>query len=252
MKNIPYAMALCVSMALFHSNVWSAEPTAAPKIKSTTKEFSVKLGATRVIYQPGSSGSMLSVINVQDYPILVQSKALSEDKQSDAPFLVTPPVFRIDGGQQSRIRIVQTGGNFPTDRESLNWLCITGIPPKSDDEWSEGKGPAPTEATLEVQLRVNNCIKLLIRPAALKGTSVDVASSLAWRKDGNKLVVNNPTPFFMNLKSVKVGGVDVKQLEYVSPMSSQQFNIPSGATGAVEWVVITDYGGDSSTFQSKL
>ncbi|MDO2495886.1 fimbria/pilus periplasmic chaperone [Escherichia coli] len=27
-------------------------------------------------------------------------------------------------------RIVRTGGDFSVDRESLQWICIKGIPPK--------------------------------------------------------------------------------------------------------------------------
>ena len=247
-----YAWACCAAMALAQGVAWGNETPASQAIKSTTKSFTVKLGATRVIYQPGSSGSTLSVINPQDYPILVQSKAYGEDKTSDAPFIVTPPVFRLDGEQQSRIRIVQTGGTFPADRESLNWLCITGIPPKPDDAWSEGKGPAPTEATLEVQLRINNCVKLLIRPAALKGEPTDVATSLTWRREGTRLIATNPTPFYMNLKTLTVGGKKVEGLDYIPPHDSRQFTLPSGASGSLEWTIITDYGGDSRRYQAQL
>ncbi|NPE97657.1 Dr fimbrial biogenesis chaperone DraB, partial [Escherichia coli] len=69
----------------------------------------------------------------QDYPMLVQSEVLSEDQKSPAPFVVTPPLFRLDGQQSSRLRIVRTGGEFPSDRESLQWICVKGIPPKEDD-----------------------------------------------------------------------------------------------------------------------
>ncbi|HHR5860528.1 TPA: fimbria/pilus periplasmic chaperone [Providencia alcalifaciens] len=241
-------MVLCASMALISGGAYGEKP----QIKSNTKSFSVKLGATRVIYQPGSSGSTLTVINPQDYPILVQSKVHGEDKISDAPFIVTPPVFRLDGEQQSRIRIVQTGGDFPTDRESLNWLCVTGVPPKPDDTWNEGKVPAPTEATLEVQLRINSCVKLLIRPTAVKGEPTDVATSVVWSREGNSLVATNPTPFFMNLKSLSVGGKLVNELDYIPPKDSRHFTLPTGASGSVAWTLVTDYGGDSRSYQATI
>lgn len=56
------------------------------KLNLNTKSFSVKLGATRVIYHAGTAGATLSVSNPQNYPILVQSSVKAADKSSPAPF----------------------------------------------------------------------------------------------------------------------------------------------------------------------
>ena len=63
------------------------------KIDATSKTFILHLGATRVIYNPSGNGSTLSVYNNQDYPMLVQSEVLAEDRKGKAPFVVTPPLF---------------------------------------------------------------------------------------------------------------------------------------------------------------
>ncbi|WP_348984485.1 fimbria/pilus periplasmic chaperone [Enterobacter sp. JBIWA008] len=225
------------------------------KINTNTKSFSVKLGATRIVYNPDSSGATLPVINPQDYPILVQTQVYGEDKQSKAPYMVTPPLFRLDGNQQSRVRVVRTGGGFPQDRESLSWVCITGVPPKPEDVWGQdkdGKTQAPKEATLEVQLRINSCIKLFLRPSSIKGDVSDSADKLTWKRDGGHLKVINPTPYYMNLKDVKVGGRKVENLDYIAPRGEKNFSLPAGASGLVQWKVITDYGGDSRDFQATL
>lgn len=218
---------------------------------TTTKAFSVKLGTTRVIYNPDAAGATLAVINLQDYPILVQSRVYAEDQKTAAPFVVTPPLFRLDALQQSRVRVVRTGGAFAADRETLNWLCVTGIPPKADDLWGQD-GKAPATATLEVQVRVSNCAKLLVRPASLKGDPSERASSVTWSREGGKLKAVNPTPFFMNLKTVSVGGKPVRDVSYVPPLGAKAFTLPAGATGEVQWKVVTDYGGDSQTFRAVL
>ncbi|EHO3245598.1 fimbria/pilus periplasmic chaperone, partial [Escherichia coli] len=101
-----------------------------PEVETTSKVFSLHLGATRVVYNPDSAGETLTVINDQDYPMLVQSEVLAEDQKGAAPFVVIPPLFRLDALQSSRLRIVRTGGDFPSDRESLQWVCVKGIPPK--------------------------------------------------------------------------------------------------------------------------
>ena len=250
------AALICVFSVLAPASfVTWAEIAPATKMDAVTKSFSVKLGATRIVYNPDSSGATLTIINPQDYPILVQSKTYLEDRETAAPFVVTPPLFRLEANQQSRIRVVRTGGTIATDRETLFWLCVTGVPPKPDDVWGQdkdGKIRTPTTATLEVQLRVNNCIKLFIRPASLKGDASDAAASITWSRQGNTLRAVNPTPFYINLKELSVGNKKVESLEYISPHSERRFPLPAGASGPVTWKVINDYGGDSRPFQAAL
>jgi P pilus assembly chaperone PapD len=229
---------------------------AKPKIDTQTQSFAVKLNATRVIYDPASNGSTITISNPQDYPILVQSKVVAEDKSKPAPFVVTPPLFRLDAQQQSRLRIVRTGGEVIQDRETLQWLCVSGIPPKNDDAWAkdkDGKSQAPaTTTTLNVQVSVSNCIKLFMRPSSIKGQSSDVASSLVWASKAGQLNVNNPTPFYMNLNMVSVGDVKLTKVEYVPPFSSINLPLPKGASGEVQWKVVNDYGGESSLYKASL
>ncbi|WP_345830775.1 fimbria/pilus periplasmic chaperone [Erwinia sp. HDF1-3R] len=220
-------------------------------VKPNTKEFKLKLGATRVIYNPDASGAALSVSNQQDFPILVQGKVYAEDKKSAAPFIVTPPLFRLEAGQQSRLRIVRTGGTAAPDRESLQWLCIGGIPPKDTDVWAgDNAGKSSKSVALNLEVSAHNCIKLLVRPSGVKGTPVRAAAALTWRRQGNKLSGYNASPFYMNLSSVTVGGRPVKGLDYVAPFAERSFTLPEGASGKVEWKIITDVGGESRAFLS--
>lgn len=228
-----------------------------PSPETTSKIFSLHLGATRVVYDPDSSGESLTVINDQNYPMLVQSEVLAEDQKSRAPFVVTPPLFRLDGLQSSRLRIVRTGGIFPSDRESLQWVCIKGIPPKAEDKWAEdgNKRTLANKVSLQVQFSVRSCIKLFVRPSTLKGHPDDIASQLEWKKSGGELMGINPTPFFINLSELKVAGEEVKEHHYIAPFSSYKYMLPVGAVGnvgKVQWQVITDYGGKSRLFETDL
>lgn len=218
------------------------------------KVFSLRLGATRIVYNPDSSGETMTVINDQDYPILVQSEVLAEDQKNSAPFVVTPPLFRLDALQSSRIRIVRTGGDFPFDRESLQWLCVKGIPPKENDKWAEDgdSKKQPDKVSMQVQFSISSCIKLFVRPSSIKGYPEDVAGRVEWQKEEGKLKGTNPTPFYMNLSELKVGGTEVEGRHYIAPFSSREYKFPSGRAGRVQWQVITDYGGKSDLFETEL
>lgn len=89
----------------------SAFPTYAAddvKVTQNTSVFKLKLSATRLIYEQGSDGAAITVTNPQDWPMLVQSKVFEEDKVTAAPFIVTPPLFRLNPGQQNKMWVVQT------------------------------------------------------------------------------------------------------------------------------------------------
>lgn len=248
--NKPFYFALTLAAFLL-----PALAQAEQKPDVVTQTFAVKLGATRIIYNPDSAGATLPVINVQDYPILVQSRVVMDDRKTPAPFVVTPPLFRLDGGQQNQLRIVRTGGTFAQDRETLNWLCVTGIPPKADDLWGQtqdGKALPPKNVTLQFQVRVNNCVRLLVRPSAIRGTPDDVASSVTWSREGGRLKATNPTPFYMNLASLSVGGKEIRGAEAIPPLGTQTYALPAGASGDVTWKVITDFGGEGRAERASL
>ncbi|MEG2566513.1 MAG: fimbria/pilus periplasmic chaperone [Acinetobacter sp.] len=224
-------------------------------IGTNTQYFSIQLGASRVIYDPVSVGETLTVTNPQDYPILVQSRVLAEDMKTKAPFVVTPPLFRLDGQQQNRLRIVRTGGGFAKDRESIQWLCVKGIPPKADDLWAKQlntKSMAENRVSLVVQLSISNCIKLFVRPENIKGHPDDAADSLTWHRQGNRLKAVNDTPFYMNISSLKVGGEEIRDIHYIPPFSSYSFALPRGALGPVNWTIINDYGGKSKVYRADI
>ncbi|MDQ0627638.1 fimbria/pilus periplasmic chaperone [Pantoea agglomerans] len=219
--------------------------TAAELQPATSQNtFRVMLGATRVIYPEGAAGAQLSVSNPQDRPILVQSSVTGEDHKTPAPFLVTPPLFRLEAKQQSRLRIIRTGGSVPQTRESLYWLCVKALPPSGD-----ASGHA-TGVSMTVNMAISICDKLVFRPSGLKGSPEEAAGALTWTRMGKVLRVSNPTPFYMNLKAVSVGGKEVGNLTYVSPQGSVTLPLPAGAAGAVKWSVINDFGGESRQFEA--
>ncbi|MCT6592722.1 fimbria/pilus periplasmic chaperone [Pantoea dispersa] len=219
--------------------------TAAELQPATSQNtFRVMLGATRVIYPEGAPGAQLSVSNPQDRPMLVQSTVTGEDRKTPAPFLVTPPLFRLEANQQSRLRIIRTGGSLPQTRESLFWLCVKALPP-SGEASDNASG-----VSVAVNMAINTCDKLIFRPSGLKGSPEDAAGGLTWARAGKELRVSNPTPFYMNLKAVSVGGKEVGNLTYVPPQGSVTLPLPAGADGAVKWSVINDQGGESRRFEA--
>lgn len=193
----------------------------------------ITVGGTRLIYDGSKKEASLSVTNSDINPYLIQSwiEAKTEGGEK-APFIITPPLFRLEGNQQNVLRIVRTGGKLPEDRESLYWMNVKSIP-----------ASVKKEGVNTLQIAIKTRIKLIYRPQGVKGIPEDVTEQLKWRQSGSTLTVTNPTPFVMNFQQVKVGRSEIPDVTYVMPQSEATFAVPAGVTGKVTWRLITDYGG---------
>jgi P pilus assembly chaperone PapD len=201
----------------------------------------VIIGGTRVVYDGNKKEASIDVNNPDKTPYLIQSwvETLSGGAEK-APFIITPPLYRLDGGQQNIERVVVTG-NLPQDKESLYWLNIKAIPsaPKKDN-------------TLQIAIKTR--IKLIYRPAGLKSQQPqELSHQLTWRRNGNQLQVTNPTSYVINFNEISLGGKKIENVSYVLPGESMNFTLPAGANStSVNYKVINDYGAVSDVQSASL
>lgn len=217
-------------------------PIVVVSLLSASVQAGVIVGGTRVIYNGEKKETSISVKNPDKSSFLIQSWSDAGESSADkSPFMVTPPLFRLGGGQENTLRIIRTGGNLAEDRESLYWLNIKSIPA------TEKKDNVNT-----LQIAVKTRIKLIYRPQSLTQQPEDLTGKLSWQRSGNKLTASNPTAYYMNFSTLKVGASTVKDATYVAPMSSASFSIPNGASGDVSWTLINDFGSIGSEHRARL
>ncbi|RJT27985.1 molecular chaperone [Buttiauxella izardii] len=212
-------------------------------VVSTVAQAGVIVGGTRLIYDGGKKESSLSINNPDKVPYLIQTWVDTTGGGAEkAPFMVTPPLFRLDGGQENVLRVVRAGGNLPNHKESLYWMNVKAIPAGEAKE---------NQNTL--QIAVKSRLKLIFRPQGLKGTPEDVTEQLKWQRNGNNLQVTNPTPFYMNFMEITVAGKQLKNITYVAPGNTASFELPAGASsGSLSWKIISDYGAIGPEHKSSL
>ncbi|EPO1788797.1 fimbrial biogenesis chaperone [Cronobacter turicensis] len=201
----------------------------------------VVVGGTRVIFDGNKKEASINVNNPDSTPYLIQSWIETPEGGAEkAPFIITPPLYRLDKGQQNVERVI-IAGNLPQDKESLYWLNIKAIPAASRMENS-------------LQIAIKTKIKLIYRPASLKGAvPEDLADKLTWAVEGNKVRVTNPTHYVMNFNEITVAGRKLEDVSYVLPGSVARFDLPSGvSSGALTFTVINDYGGPGPAHKSTI
>lgn len=201
----------------------------------------IALDRIRAIF-PGSEKSIsLSISNEnQKKPYLAQAWLEDQHGQKiDSPFIVVPPLQRLEPGKKSAIRINALPGvsALPQDRESVFWFNVREVPPKSD------KGNV-------MQVALQTRIKMFYRPAAIvpkKYTHWE--DQLTFSRTQGGYIIDNPTPYYVTVISIKGGKNDKIAKEFqpvmVAPKSSQQVSSKHYST---LWVMtINDYGGKPQT-----
>lgn len=215
----------------------------------TATNAEIIIHGTRVIFPSDAREITLQVSNNGNKPALVQAwidegDAKSTPDQSQAPFMITPPISRVDSqkGQTLRISALPRTANLSQTQETLYWLNILDIPPKPT---AKNANDVPDNF---LQLAIRSRIKFFYRPSKIKGDSSAAPSKLQWTVLGDQLKVKNPTPFHITLTSINQNNAGqrtdlIKEGLMLKPFSEDSVKLKGGNISQMVFTSINDYGG---------
>lgn len=204
-------------------------------------QASVVISGTRVIYPENQKEVTVKVTNMGSGPVVLQSWIDNGDVNArpetlKVPFVLTPPINRVEPNKSQTLRISYTGTTLPKDRESVFWLNILEIPAKADANSKQNY----------LQMAYRSRIKLFFRPQGLIGNPNDAAKSLVWTKVSGGLKATNSTPFHISLVTVgvNIGGKPSRiEGQMISPNDSMTFALPGNSSvSTVDIEFVNDYG----------
>lgn len=215
----------------------------------------VTIDGTRVIFPSNAKSVSVQLRNALSTPALIQTWIDNGDINQipDAdkiPFVLTPPLSRVESNKGQIIRIIPTGSPIlPQDRESLFWFNILDIPP--DDPQYAGKNIL----TFNVRTR----IKLFYRPSELKMPMNTAYSSIKvnYNEASKEISLNNQTPYFITITQMdfksKSENANYSQAVMLKPFSQQvvdkfTVNFPPEK---LSYQIVNDLGGNQ-TFETKF
>lgn len=241
---------------------------AAAMVSGIPAHASVTIEGTRVVYPSDAKEVTIKLNNDEKRPSLVQVwlDTANQDAgpgKADVPFVLMPPVSRIDAGKSQTLRLSYTGEPLAKDKETLFWLNVLDIPPKTK---SASDSTAGNDARLNFAFRTR--IKVFFRPTGLPFPVTDAPSKLQWKLvpaekgKGYAFEVSNPTPYHISFSSIslKVGERTFTSLEnkgMVTPNGTERFaGMPDvtakpGSGAKVVFEIINDYGG-KQTLEAPL
>lgn len=195
-------------------------------IATTPAQANVLISGTRQIYPAQEREITVQLSNRSNKPALMQAwmddgDATATPGNAKAPFIVMPPVFRIDAMKGQALRIVKTGAGLPQDRESMFWLNVLEIPAQAKSEVDRNL----------LQIAFRSRIKVFHRPEHLPGTPADAAQALSWslvrKGDAYALRASNGSAYFVTVAQVELNAAGKRYPSQdgasVSPGGTQDF-----------------------------
>lgn len=224
----------------------------AVALHTGTALAAISLNGTRIVYPVKSRFADITAENAgkeasQMLAWIDDGDIASTPDTATAPFLLIPAVSVVRPGRKQTLRIVYNGGPLPVDRETVYYLNLIELPPKSS-----GNRSAP-----EMKVAVRTRIKIFMRPADLDVEPLAASKKLAWamesRPGGPVFTAKNTSPYFVSMASVKLvrGGAAIADLGsgMVPPWGGLEFRPdpkydPSDLAGsAVQYIYVNDNGG---------
>ncbi len=185
---------------------------------STIANAAVALGATRVIYPANQKQVLLPVTNNDPASVyLIQSWIENAGDQKDTQFVITPPLFSMQGKKENTLRIINaTNHQLPGDRESLFWVNVKAIPAMEKDQKNENT----------LQLAIISRIKMFYRPTHLAMAPEEAPAMLRFRRSiplRSRLTVGDSYTDGDIFDSVNFRGLKINSTEAMLPDSQHGF-----------------------------
>ncbi|MCU4492256.1 molecular chaperone [Acinetobacter guillouiae] len=207
----------------------------------------VSIDGTRIIFPSNSKSVNVQLRNIYDSPALIQAWIDTGDpkktpKAEDVPFVLNPPLVRIEPNKGQIIRIIPLDtSKLAKDRESIYWFNILDIPPED---------PKLTDKN-HLSFTVRTRVKLFYRPHQLAMKPTIAQQSIQFKLDqtSQNVMISNPTPYNITVLQVESGknqafssGEDAIMLEpFTSNILLKNFK-PDLTTKKVFYEIINDLG----------
>lgn len=190
-------------------------------------QASVVINSTRIVYPQDSKEMTVRLESKNQTPVLIQTWLDSGDEHSTPdlvgiPFVVTPPIFRMEPGKQQVVRLAYTGEALPPAQESLFWFNLLEVPSQSRD----------AQQSNQLQFAFRSRIKLFFRPSGLPYGVEAAPGKLQWRRlstaQGQALEAYNPTPYHVTFDLVEVLHSGQRHVRKPAASGAENMVVPGG------------------------
>lgn len=216
----------------------------------------VVINGTRIVFNANEKETAVQLKNNGKNPYLLQlwmddGNPKSRPGEAKVPFMITPPIVRIEPNKGQAVRIMANTPELPQDRETLFWFNMLEVPPKPTAKLNVGNN--------SLQLAFRTRIKFFYRPANLKPEPLVAYKDLEFDLANNNLIITNDSPYFITFNKLVIRNTKNSEILAAVEKFPQRMVKPMGKitlpltikrpkeikSGTLYYSVINDYGGES-------
>ncbi|MFY3771863.1 Chaperone protein FimC [Providencia manganoxydans] len=212
----------------------------------------LRFPSERLVFHQESRGLSFLLKNNDENAYLVQadiaipdeSTGLNVKKGNSIPFMITPPLYRLEAKSEYnwQIKKIDNLKKLPQDRESVFFIRLKAIPPK-------GTKNSVSFKKMDGNLTLSKVLhyKFYYRPETIKNLKIShVKDKLNFTISDGKLIVDNQSPLYLTFGKLAVGQhqIDNMQLfKFIPPFGQQSYPLPKGnyANAIVKWRLLNEF-----------
>ena len=207
-------------------------------ITSSVIAGGIGLSKSRIIFSATEKNQTVDINNSSDKPYLIQTSVISEPEGSATDtFIVTPPLFRLNGNTDYSVRIMPRNiTELPTNKESLFYLKARAIPAMNKEKHEQNSA--------DLVFVTSVIIKLHYRPESLPVPDQAVFEKTTLIRNNQGWNIFNPTPYYLTVTNMTTNNQHHTGSILVPPSGMKKIDAPANIRQAT-WQVINDYGSNS-------
>lgn len=158
----------------------------------TYSQSSIEINKDKFIFIESINQEIIEINNKTDNDYFIQSWITHYDKENsnEIPFMVTPPLFKIEKDESFSLKIFKIDKIKEEDREALYRINIKRIPILLNSDSNKNM----------LHVSVNSVYNLIYRPVSIEKDAKDAYKKIEFLKNkNNEFIINNPTPYFITL-----------------------------------------------------
>ncbi|UPK79394.1 molecular chaperone [Proteus vulgaris] len=202
----------------------------------TYSQSSIEINKDKFIFIESINQEIIEINNKANNDYFIQSWITHYDKENsnEIPFMVTPPLFRIEKDETFSLKIFKKDEIKERDRETLYRINIKRIPILLNSDNSKNM----------LHVSINSVYNLIYRPISIEKDAKDAYKKIEFLKNkNNEFIINNPTPYFISLSSVYFNRIlIVNESKTIPPFKKYNTKKIISGSGNVKWKTFNQYG----------
>ncbi|OEI92906.1 MULTISPECIES: fimbrial biogenesis chaperone [Enterobacterales] len=197
---------------------------------------SIEINKDKFIFIESKNQEVIEIKNSINSDYFIQSwiSHYDENNDSELPFMITPPLFKIEKDEDYSLKIFKIDEIEKKDRETLYKINIKRIPVLSDSDDNKNL----------LHISINSVYNLIYRPISIEKNAVDAYKKIEFLKNqNNEFIINNPTPYFITLLNVHLENISlISKSITIPPFKKYNTKNKIKKDGLIKWKTIDQYG----------